>query len=307
MKTPYIIIEGTGRKLKLEMLSGSVRWASGPSVDVVDAGYGRPAELKSAKNKIALIKRGKLTFTEKATNAKEAGAKAVLVYNNTKGSFVGSLQATLPIPVASLTKEEGQSLLLSVGSGRDSVRIAMVEESDLLASFSSRGPVTGTWEIEPDILAPGVAITSTIPGGYLPLNGTSMAAPHIAGVCALLKQAHPNWGPEEMKAAIMNTALVLIKSPGQPYKTFEQGAGRIQAEKALSTGSLVLPGSLVFGKITVKTWKTTQTRMLSVKNSSGKKQRYSFDAPKLARGLNWQVLKCRLSLGQVRKGMCPFH
>ena len=58
-------------------------------------------------------------------------------------------------------------------------------------------------------LAPGVAINSTIPGGYLSLQGTSMAAPHVAGACALIKQAHPDWGPEQIKAALMNYAKPL--------------------------------------------------------------------------------------------------
>lgn len=53
----------------------------------------------------------------------------------------------------------------------------LIEEKDLLADFSSRGPVTVTWEIKPDIVAPGVAINSTIPGGYLPLQERAWQPP----------------------------------------------------------------------------------------------------------------------------------
>lgn len=129
-----------------------------------------------------------------------------------------------------------------------SARTILIEEKDILADFSSRGPVTGTWEIKPDVVAPGVAINSTIPGGYLSLQGTSMAAPHVAGACALIKQAHPNWGPDEIKAALMNTAKPITNQNGQEYKTFEQGSGRIQPLQAIKLETLVLPGSLQFGK-----------------------------------------------------------
>ena len=71
--------------------------------------------------------------------------------------------------------------------------------------------------LKPDITAPGVNITSSqsgvTPFGFiadnqpLTIGGTSMAAPHIAGIMALLRQEHPDWTGEELKALVMNTAL----------------------------------------------------------------------------------------------------
>ena len=122
----------------------------------------------------------------------------------------------------SVTKEEGIILKEKIGKGERLFKTLIIEEKDTLADFSSRGPVTSTWEIKPDILAPGVTITSTIPGGYLSLQGTSMAAPHVAGACALIKQAHPDWGPEKIKAALMNYAKPLQNNSGEFYKTYEQ-------------------------------------------------------------------------------------
>lgn len=298
MKVPSIIIEETGRRLPIERLASSGKWSPGPSVEIADGKFGRPEELTGVRNKIAVIKRGKLTFTEKAKYAHEAGARAVIIYNNTKGSFNGSLEEPIPIPIGTVSAAAGGELLKTRGGAR----IELVDGSDRLAAFSSRGPVTGTWEIKPDVLAPGVAITSAVPGGYLALDGTSMAAPHVAGVCALLKQAHPEWGPAEIKAALMNTALVLRNSHSQPYRTFEQGAGRIQADKAAVAGTLVLPGSLAFGKIAKPIWKASVNSDLIVKNVGGKAKRYAFMIPRQNAGLEWRLpLPFTLNPGEERK------
>jgi subtilisin family serine protease len=72
---------------------------------------------------------------------------------------------------------------------------AAFAQGDTIASFSSRGPVTvdGETVIKPDIAAPGVGIRSAYPGGgYSSLQGTSMAAPHTAGLIALLWSAKPD-------------------------------------------------------------------------------------------------------------------
>ena len=84
------------------------------------------------------------------------------------------------------------------------------QTQDTIASFSSRGPVPGTYHIKPDIVAPGVNIHSpALGGGYVIWQGTSMAAPAIAGIAALMVQAFPNAPPSEVKARLMNTARPL--------------------------------------------------------------------------------------------------
>ena len=80
------------------------------SYELEDGGIGKSEQLKDVKGKIALIERGELTFSEKVNHAKQAGAAAVIIYNNTQGSFVGNLEETSTIPVMSVTKKEGEML-----------------------------------------------------------------------------------------------------------------------------------------------------------------------------------------------------
>ena len=316
MEIPSLVIEGMQEKIRLQPMEGSGQWTIDRTLEVVDAGLGRKNEVKHVQGKIALIKRGTLTFSEKAANALEAGAKAVLIYNNMSGGFMGNLDTQLTLPVGSLAKGDGVILQKELKKRSVTARILVSEERDRLADFSSRGPVTETWEIKPDIVAPGVAINSTIPGGYLSLQGTSMAAPHVAGACALIKQAHPEWTPEQIKAALMNTAKPLTRgeagggmakpqgkrnegnsgvsvaktsadAPESPYyRTYEQGAGRIQVNEAIKAASLVSPSSIRFGKFTGESG--SHKANLHVENTSEKVQRYSFAIPKKTEGLTWR-------------------
>jgi minor extracellular serine protease Vpr len=295
LDVPYLLIEGIRDKMRVQPLAGSGSWAMDRSLPFADGGLGTKADLKDVMGKIVLIKRGNITFSEKASNAREAGAKAVIIYNNLSGGFMGNLDAPMEIPVGSITKKEGEILKNKLHT---LAKVQVSQEKDLLADFSSRGPVTDTWEVKPDIVAPGVAVNSTIPGGYLSLQGTSMAAPHVAGACALIKQAHPEWTPEQIKAALMNTAKPLDKN-GKPYRTYEQGAGRIQVTEAIKASSLVTPSSLRFGKY--ESEGDVHKAFLHVENLSDQPVRYTFDIPKHEDGLEWRFpLAFTLKPGESR-------
>ena len=107
------------------------------------------------------------------------------------------------------------------------------ERNDTMADFSSRGPVLGN-RLKPDISAPGYTIYSAMSGtGTLGVssNGTSMAAPHMAGVLALLREKNPDWTVEEIKALAMNTAGhdLFDEVTGERYGQSRVGAGRVDA------------------------------------------------------------------------------
>jgi minor extracellular serine protease Vpr len=118
------------------------------------------------------------------------------------------------------------------------------------AGFTSGGPRTGDSALKPDITAPGVSTRSTAVGtgnDGTRLSGTSMAAPHVAGVAALVRQAHPSWSVADVKTAIVNTG-----NPAEVigYRTSRGGTGLVQVVPATTT-SVVASGvalvSLSFG------------------------------------------------------------
>lgn len=95
----------------------------------------------------------------------------------------------------------------SPGAARSALTVGASDSHDQIATFSSRGPASPTFENKPDVLAPGVDIVSALPGGqYGPLSGTSMATPYVAGTVALLLERHPGWSPAVVKAALLLSA-----------------------------------------------------------------------------------------------------
>ncbi len=149
---------------------------------------------------------------------------------------VGSLVA-LRIPGASATA------LQSHPGEPVEVEITGSEGTDLLADFSSRGPTAG-FTAKPDLVAPGVEILSTLPGQqYGRSSGTSMAAPHVAGAAALLRQRHPDWTPAQVGAALAGTARPLPGDDGP----LAQGAGRLDVSRAVGADVLATPTTLSFG------------------------------------------------------------
>lgn len=240
----------TNMKLLAQNYTDHLEDLKNMSLPIVDAGIGTQSDFnnKDAAGKIALIQRGSITFDEKVKNAKAAGAKAAIVYNNVEGEievFLG--EGTNYLPAFHLSKADGERLKSQKEMTFESLG-SVKTEGDRLAEFSSRGPANGNDDIKPDVVAPGVAIFSTFPEymnnpqdgenydmAYSRLNGTSMASPHVAGAAALILQEHPEYTPFEVKEALMNTA---DKMNGQ-YSVNEVGAGRIDVYEAFHADTLV--------------------------------------------------------------------
>jgi subtilisin family serine protease len=142
----------------------------------------------------------------------------------------------------------------SPGCARWVITVGAADDSDVIASFSSRGP-TADGRIKPDILFPGVNIVAAQAAGtslgpvvaphYIRLSGTSMATPHATGSAALLLQAKPDLTPNQVKWVLLTSAVDL----GQPANS--QGSGRADVlaayQKAISGTVPDLPNPPVPG------------------------------------------------------------
>lgn len=220
--------------------------ATGPPAGTVNDGCETPfANAAALAGKIALIDRGSCAFELKALNAQLNGAIGVVIANNQAGAPPGmaddAVITGVTIPTISVTQTEGNSIKANIAAP---VNITLFSGADTVAGSSSRGPRRAGpgISLKPDIGAPGTSITSaqtgvtgvsTFNAGNLPLvlSGTSMAAPHMAGVMALLRDLYPQYSVEELKALAMSRALARLT-------TLPDGSGAVQG------GSRVGPGRI---------------------------------------------------------------
>ncbi|MBP2240945.1 subtilisin family serine protease [Cytobacillus eiseniae] len=229
-----------------EQLDGEYELVSVPNVGAVSDYDGIDVD-----GKVALIARGELAFVDKIANAKANGAIAAIIHNFSGGTnapdvsnvFLGDSFAFIPTIDMSVT--DGTAIRDALKSGKGTVIFGNYSSEKSLGDdvndSSSRGPSTPNFDIKPDVTAPGTNIMSSVPAykwdfpeasyeeSYDRFTGTSMAAPHIAGVAALVKQANPDWNAFDVKVAISNTAKLLNTSK---YDVFVQGAGRVDAYAA---------------------------------------------------------------------------
>ncbi|KAG9134709.1 hypothetical protein Leryth_001030 [Lithospermum erythrorhizon] len=156
----------------------------------------------------------------------------------------------------------------AIGSIGNGLKPILHESAPQVAVFSARGPNIKDYSfqeadmLKPDILAPGSLIWAAwtpngtdepnyVGEGFAMISGTSMAAPHIAGIAALVKQKHPHWSPAAIKSALMTTSSTLDRAE-RPLKAqqysgaesitlvqatpFDYGSGHVNPRAALDPG-----------------------------------------------------------------------
>ena len=193
------------------------------------------------EGKIALVKRGDITFEEKVQYAQEAGAIGIIVYNNVYGDIIMTIGNHAKIPAVSIGRDDGEKLA-SVPSGTLEFDLAN-EAGPFMSDFSSWGP-TPDLHLKPDITAHGGNITSAVVGGeYDEMSGTSMAAPNMCGITVLIRQyvkeKYPEYDAVQVRDLVnqlcMSTATIALDKYGNPYSPRKQGAGIADISKATTT------------------------------------------------------------------------
>jgi hypothetical protein len=213
-----------------------------------DEGCLQPFPAGAAAGKIVVCE-GSFSRNLRAYNVFQAGGAGMLLHGITKDLFTDNFW----VPTVMLSPAQGDVLQdflddNTAETARWSTGTATAVQGDVMTNFSSRGPV-GDW-IKPDVTAPGMeilagttpdphdeAIFSGPPGEHFQaISGTSMSSPHAAGVSALVKDAHPDWTPGQIKSALMTSSVqdVLKEDGVTSTDPFDRGAGSIRANRAVN-------------------------------------------------------------------------
>ena len=211
-----------------------------------------PAEYTAAgvTGKLVVVRRGTCARVARAIYGQQAGAAAVAMINTSAGypPYEGQITSnpdngqayTVTIPFLGVLTSDGADI-----AGAASATFAATSIANpgfrVAAGFSSGGPRYGDSMLKPSATAPGVSVASTAIGtgnGATIESGTSMATPHISGVSALPRQAHPSWSEPQWAAAVAETA-----DPAQlaDYTPRIEGAGLVQPVGATQTHAVVVP------------------------------------------------------------------
>lgn len=255
-----------------------------------------PATVAHA-GQIVVIDRGVCTFTTKVRNAQNAGAVGVLIVNNVAGDPVAMAQdGTTPVPTidAVMVGRINRAALRTAAASNTSATVnetpaarnefvtstnltpgGATQNADIIAGFSSRGPVPFDERLKPDVSAPGVNVLSSTVDPFTAgfdwafFQGTSMATPHLAGSAAVIKQLHPSWTPEQIKSAMSSRAKrpVWDNIFGTiPVGNVVRGGGRVNLDTAKDVNVTFSPPNFSFGQIKPKNAPQSVSRSTTLTN-----------------------------------------
>ncbi|MFE4520164.1 S8 family serine peptidase [Kitasatospora sp. NPDC056783] len=258
----------------------------------------------------------------RADHAADAGAIGALYAADS--DHLAEIAGDDRIPAALLARADGERLRRAAAAGPVRVRLAtpgnplhgsvaqdQPGRADTLTDFTSRGiGVPGV--VKPDLAAPGESIWSSLVGsgtGGQRESGTSMATPHVAGLAALVRAAHPDWTVEQVKAALMNTSVDTYLGDdrtGPVYGPERTGAGRVQVDRAVRTPAVAYAAGegaveggvgVSFGPVEVA-GPTALTREIEVRNTSGAPLGYrtSYAAATEVPGASYRVAPARVDV-----------
>lgn len=216
-----------------------------------------------------------------------AGAVGVLL-NTEEPVFSAGIAGNAAIPGAQLTAAATDVLDAALKAGDVTVHLGPslagttpeTSAQDLLSPFSSRGTHGALGWTKPDVAAPGQSIQSaaSATGNHAIIySGTSMAAPHVTGIAALVREAHPTWDARQVKSAITTTATHDVTTgaggTGEVYGPAWVGTGRVDALAAVQATTVVVntddtdQTSVSFGVVPVGDRPVVARRTVTVTNT----------------------------------------
>jgi subtilisin family serine protease len=191
-------------------------------MDVVNLSLGEP-EIQPSRDLVAQALQG----------AAAAGVVPVVAAGNDFGAF-------------------GRGSVSSPGSAAAAITVGATTITRQMADFSGAGPTPISLRLKPELSAPGVNVVSSVPlreGTWEALSGTSMAAPHVAGAVALLRQRHPSWTPAQVKSALVTTGQQAFEGGTHIASSTRQGGGFVDLARADSPLIFAAPTALSFGLV----------------------------------------------------------
>ncbi len=199
------------------------------------------------KGKIVICDRGTNARTDKSLAVAQAGGVGMILTNVVQNGIFADFHFVPTVHVDSPDRAAIRAYAATAGATAkiNAATIVFNTPAPFTAAFSSRGPLIagGGDLLKPDVIAPGQDILAAVapPGNngfdFNLYSGTSMSAPHVTGVAALLKELHPTWSPMAIKSALMTSAGDVLDGPDtSPSVIFSQGAGHIAPNKAADPG-----------------------------------------------------------------------
>jgi hypothetical protein len=197
--------------------------------------------------KIVICDRGVTGRTNKSAAVKTAGGIGMILANTSANSLNADLHY---VPTVHVSHTDGTAIKTYAAAANATARInqsiiVFDAPAPQTAAFSSRGPIAagGGDLLKPDVMAPGndilaaTAPPSSFGNSFNVYSGTSMSAPHVAGLAALLKDLHPDWSPMMIKSALMTTGTDVIEGGiSSTTRIFRQGAGHVVPNRAMDPG-----------------------------------------------------------------------
>jgi hypothetical protein len=245
---------GDGRTLIGAMLSDSsvprtrlvaARDAAARGVSPAHAALCFPGSLDAQRidGAIVVCERGTTSRVSKSAEVAQSGGSGMLLLNTAPGSVDADLHAVPTVHLSVASGRQVQAYLAAAGRHATASIDARATDHPpvpVTAGFSGRGPspVADGDLLKPDLTAPGVSVVTAVSTPSTPAqrwdveSGTSIAAPHVAGVAAVVRAVHPLWTPAAIKSALMTTATPLAGSDGP----WARGAGQLTPASALRPG-----------------------------------------------------------------------